>query len=310
MSKGIIVLGMHRSGTSLVANLAQLCGAYAGDESLLLQADSGNPAGYFEYRPLVNFNETLLASAKATWIAPPLERDALILERLADEPKYREQALELIETMEAGGDLWFWKDPRLAILLPFWKRIWRDVVYVIPVRNPLDTALSLRKRNVFPVSASLLLWQRYMMSILTHTEDSADKLFVEYEEVIKNPVEECKRLLLFISNNQEDDEALERKVDAVAEAVRPDLRRNKSGTSFFDLQQATAAQKSLYRFLKSKLNNPAESFNPDEFVEYSGWREYMLTLDMSRKLWGYVPDNKRLLAATELARTHREFFGA
>lgn len=310
MSKGIIVLGMHRSGTSLFANLVHRCGAYAGDESLLLQADAENPAGYFEYRPLVNFNETLLAGVTAKWLAPPLNQDAFILEKLAEEPKYKEKALELIEAMEAGGDLWFWKDPRLAILLPFWKRIWRDVIYVIPVRNPLDTALSLRKRDAFPISASLLLWQRYMMSILTHTEDSAEKIFVGYEEVINDRLEQCKRLLLFIRNDSGDDETLKSKVDTVAEGVRPELRRNRSEASFFELPQATQAQKSLYRFLKLKLDNPAETFNAAEFVEYTGWREYLQTLDLSRKLWGYVPDSKRLLAVTELSKTHRDFFGA
>jgi hypothetical protein len=314
MKKGIIVLGMHRSGTSLAANLVYRCGVYAGgaaeDGSLLLQPDADNPAGYWEYKPLIHFNDELLSSVGANCYFPPSDYSNCILEQMAEKPSYRKKALGLINTMESGGVLWFWKDPRLVILLPFWERVWDNVIYVIPVRNPLNMALSLRKRDALPISASLLIWQRYMLSILKHTERTTNKLFVEYEKLIENPFEECKRLYLFISGDSRGDDMVKQTIETVTPAVRSDLQRNNSEVSaFFELPHVTAEQKDLYNFLKGKVRNPAEQFNAADFAVYAGWRDYLLTIDLARKLWTYLPSEKRQAAMLELPSIYREFLG-
>ncbi|HUY15430.1 MAG TPA: sulfotransferase family protein, partial [Terriglobia bacterium] len=61
MQKRIIVLGMHRSGTSLVAEAVHKWGAFGNDE--FLPTDYRNPQGYWEYAPLVHFNRRLMVSA-------------------------------------------------------------------------------------------------------------------------------------------------------------------------------------------------------------------------------------------------------
>lgn len=70
MSRGVLVLGMHRSGTSLTASLISAWGAYAGEHHLI-PGDTWNPAGYWEYLPLVRLNMDLLNAVGARTMIPP-----------------------------------------------------------------------------------------------------------------------------------------------------------------------------------------------------------------------------------------------
>ena len=169
MKKAIIVSGMHRSGTSMVGELIHRWGAYGGDTNELKTSDISNPNGYWENLSLQQFNEEILASLGSNWLVPPPYE--IEIKKKASDPNLREKALVLINKMQNGGNVWFWKDPRLSVLLPFWNQILTDTIYIICVRNPLDIALSLNKKYGFPISASLLLWQRYMLCILREVEN-------------------------------------------------------------------------------------------------------------------------------------------
>jgi hypothetical protein len=309
MNKGIIVLGMHRGGTSLTADVIRRWGAYEGENDLLLQGDSENPQGYWEYRPLIQLNEDLLSSVRAKWYTPPSDMEIEVLERFAQEPRYRDVALGLIEAMQKGGRPWFWKDPRLAVLLPFWKNIWTDVIYVIPIRHPLDIALSLRKRNAYPISASLLIWQRYMLGILKETEGLTNKIFVEYEQLIADPQVQSRRLQEFLSQQTGIDKQDSTVLGAMTAAINPELRHNRSSSDFDELQQATIEQKELYSFLKRKAENHIEAFDQTTFREYSGWREYLQTIDVMRRLWSALPPKERMIAMSQMSVSHKDYFG-
>ena len=69
---GVIVLGMHRSGTSLAAEIAYQWGAHV-DTSLLIEPNDGNPRGYWEHRALVKLNDDLLSAVHSSWKVPPTE---------------------------------------------------------------------------------------------------------------------------------------------------------------------------------------------------------------------------------------------
>ena len=119
---GIIVLGMHRSGTSLAAEIAYQWGAFI-DTSLLIEPNDGNPRGYWEHRSLVKLNDDLLAAVHSSWKVPPTEEGRKRLARLAQKGSFRHRAHRLLAT-HTNEKVWLWKDPRLSILLPFWKEIW------------------------------------------------------------------------------------------------------------------------------------------------------------------------------------------
>lgn len=276
MKKAIIVLGMHRSGTSLVAELVHRWGAYAGNDTQLMQADEWNQQGYWEYLPLVHFNNELLFSVRSNWFVPPWSDE--MLARQASQPEYSKKARQLMSGMELGGRTWFWKDPRLAILLPFWKAIWDDVLYVIPVRKPSDIAASLQRIQGFPTSASLLLWQDYMLSILRNTECHTDKMFLEYETLLQHPSKQCEQLSLFLTQRTGIGENARQRTAMMADAITPNLRHHKDTVSFQDMPLATRHQKALYRFLQKKVTDPNEKPDFPSFDLYQGWREYLQTL--------------------------------
>lgn len=310
MGNIVIVLGMHRGGTSLTANLVNNCGFYAGNERLLLKSDDRNARGYWEHTPLIEFNNELLSSVRAREFIPPSDEGYEELERKSSDPKYKNRALRLIESMREGGRAWFWKDPRLAVLLPFWKNIWGDVVYIVPLRQPLDIALSLQKWHKYPISASLLIWQRYMSAILKDTEAAQNILFVEYEKLIENPIQQCERLYLFLTRSFDVciKASGQQIIENMAQAIAPELRHNSAGFSLSSAPQATEGQQALYDFLKRKIEHPVEHTDCAAFPIYAGWREYLVVTNAMLQLWFLMPETEKRLALSRMPLTYAELF--
>ena len=141
----ICIIGMHRSGTSMVARLLNLCGLDLGPSDQLIPPNDPNPIGYFEN---VNFtykiDDALLAHFGGSWDNPPVFKEGWeydpSLEQIVNE------ARSLLQTF-SNNSQWGWKDPRATILLPFWKLLIPDLRFVICVRSPLEVAKSLASRD-------------------------------------------------------------------------------------------------------------------------------------------------------------------
>ncbi len=137
MPERIIVAGIYRSGTSLNSELVHRWGAYVGREDDIFQDEYG----YLEHLALQKLNDELLDNN--SYVPTPVDQ---MLEK-AQDPVLQERALEILEGMDKEAEenqaiAWVWKDPRLPLVLPFWANIWGDVIYVIPVRHPVETILS------------------------------------------------------------------------------------------------------------------------------------------------------------------------
>ena len=307
MSRPIVVLGMHRGGTSLIGDVVHRWGAFAGQDSKLLKADENNQQGYWEYIPLINFNDNLLNSIGSTWLVPPGTDAEETLVARSSETVYKAPAEQLIKEMEAGGRHWFWKDPRMTVLLPFWKRVWGEAVYVIAMRHPVEIAMSLRKRDHLPLSASLLIWQQYMLQCLKHTEGSRHRIFIKYEKLIQSPLEECTRLNVFLNNScgRESDPVVLEKMTA---AVNVGLRHNRSRLPFSEEPQATPQQKVLDEILSERAEDRAGPFEQAKIALYPGWKEYLQTFAALSRLWQQFRGQEQLLLS-QLSNAHREVFG-
>jgi hypothetical protein len=273
MYNAIVVLGMHRSGTSLLAEIISRWGAYAGEPEDLIQAGRWNERGHWEFKPLVLFNSTLLASMDSDWCLPPAEGTESILKSRASEAWFKTNASLLISGMELNGRPWLWKDPRLSILLPFWGQM-LDAIYLISLRNPTEIATSLSKRNGMPTSAALLLWQYYMLSLLVNTKGSTRKLFVEYDTLIGRSCEEVRRLSDFLDNHCGVSGGSEERLKDMMSAVVPELNHNRLGPENYCCQ-LTAEQRNLQSALESHLSDA----DLDDALRgcglYPGWREYL-----------------------------------
>ena len=192
--KIILVLGMHRSGTSLVAQLIAKWGAYMGDD--LMRADKYNPEGYWEYNPLFLFHEKLLEKTNNKWYAPSEE---LNTNDLVNE--FGDEARQLVGQMDKVGEVWCWKDPRLSLFLGFWKKILagRDIIFVLPFRNPNDIASSLFDRDRLPPFITIALWEFSTCKIIEAVSSKTDYMLIDYNKIVFAPEITVKELFNFLN---------------------------------------------------------------------------------------------------------------
>ena len=71
LSRSVAIVGMHRSGTSMVAKLLQQAGLNLGDETDLMPPAEENPEGFYEHLEFVRLNDEVLNVAGAGWDCPP-----------------------------------------------------------------------------------------------------------------------------------------------------------------------------------------------------------------------------------------------
>jgi hypothetical protein len=269
----VIVLGVERSGTSLVTEMVHRWGAYAGEPGTLYGGDERNPQGFWEYRPLWEFMGELCRAAGLSWWDAAYKRPA------EDNGFLHEQetkAREIVAGMHHQGRPWVWKYPDLTFFMPFWKKAWGDARYVVTVRNPHDSALSWQKFVTWQgqrpslnlVAGDLLRWHLRMQSILEQTE-GAERLFIGYERLVQSPYAEAKRLRDFL-NRKGARPGCDGTVESMAQAVNPKLWRNRSEASFDDVEEATRAQKALYRFLQTRAQDVEVSPEREEWSLYPG----------------------------------------
>jgi GT2 family glycosyltransferase len=188
----IAVAGMHRSGTSMVAHALKLGAVYFGEECDLFEPSEENPDGYWEHLRFVALNDEILARLGGGWERPPDIPPRFDDERLRD---LRTDAKRLIRDFR-GRDPWAWKDPRNSLTIGLWAQIVPDLAVVICVRNPLEVAISLRRRAMFSYTNSLELWESYNRRVLQATAEGR-RLVTDYESYFSRPRAELRRLLAF-----------------------------------------------------------------------------------------------------------------
>ena len=159
----IMVLGMHRSGTSSLAGALVKLGA-AAPRNLLPAAES-NEMGHWESQPLFQFHDELLASAGSRW-----DDWRSFNQGWYDTPvaaQFKERGTLLLAQEFGDSALFVFKDPRNCRIARFWHDIFAEQGIrphiVLPVRSPLEVAQSHRTRDGFPIRKGLLLWLRHVL---------------------------------------------------------------------------------------------------------------------------------------------------
>jgi hypothetical protein len=155
------VLGMHRSGTSMLAGALAALGGVVPDD--LLEPAPDNPVGFFEGREVVEAHDELLRSIGASWDdprpLPPGWVDTLAARRAA------ERLRSGVDRSPAGGPLVL-KDPRLCRLLPLWRThvlpAADEALALLVVRSEAAVTASLSRREGYAADAAILLHSRYL----------------------------------------------------------------------------------------------------------------------------------------------------
>ena len=188
---GLIVLGMHRSGTSAITGALRLCGAWVGEEEELTAANSENPRGFWERRDIRNICDRLLhASGADWWKIRSFDPNAIPDDVLTEE---RTKFATIISRLDAHGT-WALKEPRLCFLLPVLHDLITNPVCIHIFRNPLEVARSLQTRNGFGIAAGLALWEAYNRRALA-TSENLPRVLVSYEALMLRPKETIDKLL-------------------------------------------------------------------------------------------------------------------
>ena len=181
MADVILVLGMHRSGTSAVAGTLTKLGASAPKN--LMPADRYNTRGHFKSTKLADFHDELLTSAGSTWTDWRAFNSSWPSSPLA--APFKQRAHELYESEFDGSPFSVMKDPRICRFAPFWLDVLREgrhaVRIVMPVRSPLDVASSLKRRDGLPLTKGLLLWLRYCLDAEVSTRGEARSILLWHE---------------------------------------------------------------------------------------------------------------------------------
>jgi hypothetical protein len=227
----LVVLGMHRSGTSALAGVLGLLGAQL--PKTQIPANARNPRGFFESELLYRLHDELLQEVGAEWgDLRPLPAGWL-------ESVHAEAWIDRLAA--AAGDeygdaqLWVLKDPRLCRLVPLWRRVLAalDVEprFLLPVRNPLECSASLFASSGTPESVGLLLWLDYFLQAERDTRD-LPRAFLTYDALLAEAASVTDRL------ERELDVLLPRSASAAAADVGEFLSR--------DLRKQAAAPEEVF----------------------------------------------------------------
>jgi len=182
---------MHRSGTSLIAGLLALAGLHAGADEDFPPADAHNRKGYWELLDVWAIDEALLALAGSRWDdASAWEAERI---REPDRARLADRARTVIARLDRHGP-WVVKDPRLSLLLPFWRPWLSHPVAVLVYRDPLAVARSLAARDGFALARGLEIWERYNRAALAASE-GMPRVIVAQRDLVANPRATMERVV-------------------------------------------------------------------------------------------------------------------
>jgi hypothetical protein len=232
----LVLIGMHRSGTTLTAEMLRACGLYLGRRL----------GHHHEARFFQALNRQVLASGGGSWdrVRPYLHARADLAFRKATmqalaaalATSFRTAYLSLPQraALAVGRPFrWGWKDPRTCLVLPQWLALFPRARLLHIVRHPLDVALSLRRREeqnreqgkpfleqLLDLGCALDLWEAYVGECARWRDLGERYLEVRFEDLLAGPVHRLRELCRFAALRVREERlaAIAARVDASRQA--------------------------------------------------------------------------------------------
>jgi glycosyltransferase involved in cell wall biosynthesis len=222
----VIVLGMHRSGTSLVTDIISKFGLNLGNK--LIPPRNDNQKGFFEDSEIVQLNNDILNYLLIDWSSfRDIVTDPMFF--FTDDllSTFGYKAEELLSKKIKEESINLFKDPRFMILLPFWKAIFDrlklNAKYVYVIRHPINVSKSLLVRDNLAKEEGIKLWFYYNLLCLMQIND--DIYIVNYDSLFDdNNFQVVKSLINYININCDNATLL----NILNESVSQTLRHNES----------------------------------------------------------------------------------
>jgi len=154
-----------------------------------------NVAGFWEPLEIVRLHDELLEALGSSY-----DDSSALPRRWFESPQagvFAARLGELVATNFGESPLFVLKDPRICRLIPLWLRVFEDLGvspgFVLPIRNPLEVAESLRERNGFSFAKSFLLWLRHVLDAERDTR-GFPRALVSYERLLRDWMGELERV--------------------------------------------------------------------------------------------------------------------
>jgi GT2 family glycosyltransferase/LPS sulfotransferase NodH len=275
----IMVTGMHRSGTSVVAQLLDACGFDLGGP-LLQESVSDNSDGYWEHAEVVAINEGLLDALDRTWHgghgASALPEGWLSWPQTLE----AERQLKIIVQRELTQySTWVVKDPRFCRLMPLWGRVLKALAVsyqvVHCIRHPKEVTASLATRQDMPTELAYNIWQVHQTDLLRDCRDVM-RIPVSYDALMREPEAVLTELLSALRAPRTQD--LVRKAAA---KVKPAYRHHRTIDSDQAVPVHLSKVQTCHALYVQLLSGQAPDLFPDSatVVEHGSVQIVMRTLD-------------------------------
>lgn len=190
----LLIIGMHRSGTSATTGALQCLGVQLG-KKLYSGHSNINPKGYFEHSDIADTNEEVLLSIGSAWddILPKEDAWWKKQELLPFAGKMK----QYIRRDFAQSPLWALKDPRVCRMLRWWLDIFNDEGisphFIFVIRSPDEVYRSLERRDGFSQEKSFMLWLLHYLEAERESR-GYPRTFVLFEQFLENPKRELLRI--------------------------------------------------------------------------------------------------------------------
>lgn len=262
--KKIIIHGVHRSGTSLTANLVEKMGAWFARPDQQMPSRGDNIKGFWERLDVVAINDAILQDCTMSWnsLKPGLPENRI--DALAD--KYGQRIQAVVEDLNTYN-VWLLKDPRLSFTWPVWQRFVGDNTYHIFVtRHPLAVARSLEKRNAMPLQCGLAFWTQQNLAILRHLRSEQSTCHILFDRSQDQLLKLVETLGEFLNS---DSPALNQLSEAQIDTIIDRSLIHQSGAITQENQLLPATEKLWQQFEQGNINsiNPDTEVSPDDL----GW---------------------------------------
>ncbi|MBN1474988.1 MAG: DUF2532 domain-containing protein [Syntrophaceae bacterium] len=289
--KLVVVLGMHRSGTSMMSGLLTMLGLFPGGEDRLLKKDENNQKGYFEDRIIVECNEKILSDAvnaefpeihdsecfldKGTldgfgWLYGAWLNETLVQSCTPTESKLLEETIKIYKSQLLPHQICLIKDPRMSLTIGKWSEKIKINAAIVIVRNPVDVALSLYKRDKITTYIAYNIWKLYNLKAMIAIEN-IPHMIVDYNSFTENKKKSLSDILSFLEkkvNLNTNDTVISPVLAFVEKTLNHGNSKSDSGI--------TADLLEFYNEVKNgnlkNIKNQYEDFY--EKIKY-GWREAM-----------------------------------
>ena len=187
ISSPIIVVGMQRSGTSLVCQMLASAGVYFGEEEDLRVSDSMNPQGFYEHKDIFTFSRNFIKEAGF--------RHEMSIQSISFRPKTflsrvkrfltRRHMVRIIKKIGARQGVWGFKN--FPIFLYGWKKYVNEPTLICVYRNPyavLNSFMRAWDGGFFRADDVFSVWVRSNRDLLYHHAFTKNSCIISYDDLV------------------------------------------------------------------------------------------------------------------------------